>query len=148
VKVKSLSRVRLLATPWTAAYQAPPSMGFSYPWLINIVISEQTFYFRKPDFQKVSAQKKQSRSLSLHVAYWIMEYKGWKDTLKWSLLILLSYWWENGGALRNYGLLRIKGRIRDAPVLVPFPGHPGVFHVLHSWFAAHSIWGDFIKLRM
>ena len=29
VKVKSLSRVRLLATPWTAAPQAPPSMGFS-----------------------------------------------------------------------------------------------------------------------
>ena len=29
VKVKTLSRVRLLATPWTAAYQAPPSMGFS-----------------------------------------------------------------------------------------------------------------------
>ena len=29
VKVKSLSRVRLLATPWTAAYQAPPSMGYS-----------------------------------------------------------------------------------------------------------------------
>ena len=51
VKVKSLSRVRLLATPWTAAYQAPPSMGFSrqeywsglplsspkqYPWWQNI----------------------------------------------------------------------------------------------------------------
>ena len=29
VKVKSLSRVRLLGTPWTAAYQAPSSMGFS-----------------------------------------------------------------------------------------------------------------------
>ena len=29
VKVKSLSRVRLLATPRTAAHQAPPSMGFS-----------------------------------------------------------------------------------------------------------------------
>ena len=29
VEVKSLSRVWLLATPWTAAYQAPPSMGFS-----------------------------------------------------------------------------------------------------------------------
>jgi len=29
VKVKSLSHVRLLATPWTAAYQAPPSMGFA-----------------------------------------------------------------------------------------------------------------------
>ena len=29
VKVKSLSHVRLFSTPWTAAYQAPPSMGFS-----------------------------------------------------------------------------------------------------------------------
>ena len=29
VKVKSLSRVRLFTTPWSAAYQAPPSMGFS-----------------------------------------------------------------------------------------------------------------------
>ena len=29
VKVKSLSCVRPSATPWTAAFQAPPSMGFS-----------------------------------------------------------------------------------------------------------------------
>ena len=29
VKVKSLSRVQLFATPWTVAYQASPSMGFS-----------------------------------------------------------------------------------------------------------------------
>ena len=29
VKVKSLSRVRLFSIPWTAAYQTPPSMGFS-----------------------------------------------------------------------------------------------------------------------
>ena len=29
VKVKLLSRVRLFTTPWTAAYQAPLSMGFS-----------------------------------------------------------------------------------------------------------------------
>ena len=29
VKVKSLSHVQLSATPWTAAYHAPPSMGFS-----------------------------------------------------------------------------------------------------------------------
>ena len=28
-EMKSLSRVRLLVTPWTAALQAPPSMGFS-----------------------------------------------------------------------------------------------------------------------
>ena len=29
VQVKSPSRVQLFSTPWTAAYQAPPSMGFS-----------------------------------------------------------------------------------------------------------------------
>ena len=29
VKMKSLSRVRLFATPWTAAYQAPLPIGFS-----------------------------------------------------------------------------------------------------------------------
>ena len=29
VKVKSLSRVRLFGTPWTVAYEAPLSMGFS-----------------------------------------------------------------------------------------------------------------------
>ena len=29
MKVKSLSHVRLVATQWTAAHQAPPSMGFS-----------------------------------------------------------------------------------------------------------------------
>ena len=29
VKVKSLSRVRLFATPWAVVYQAPPSMGLS-----------------------------------------------------------------------------------------------------------------------
>ena len=48
VKVKSLSHVQLLATPCTAAHQAPPSMGFSRqeywsgvpllsPWNITIV---------------------------------------------------------------------------------------------------------------
>ena len=29
MKVKSLSRTQLFATPWTIAQQAPPSMGFS-----------------------------------------------------------------------------------------------------------------------
>ena len=29
MKVKLLSPVRLLATPWTAVYQAPPPMGFA-----------------------------------------------------------------------------------------------------------------------
>ena len=34
VKVKSLSHVWLFVTPWTAAYQAPPSMGFTR-WVLE-----------------------------------------------------------------------------------------------------------------
>ena len=48
VKVKSLSCVRLLGTPWTAAYQAPPSMGFSRQeyWSGGaIVFSGKVIYF-------------------------------------------------------------------------------------------------------
>ena len=54
VKVKSLSLVRLLATPWTAAYQAPPSMGFSkqeywsgvpLPSLASSILSEYLCIF-------------------------------------------------------------------------------------------------------
>ena len=38
VRVKSLSRARLLATPWTAAYQAPPSIGFSrQEYLLSLI---------------------------------------------------------------------------------------------------------------
>ena len=33
--MKSLSHVRLLGTPWTAAYQAPPPMGFSRQHLVT-----------------------------------------------------------------------------------------------------------------
>ena len=64
VKGKSLSRVQLVATPWTAAYQAPPSMGLSrqeywsgvpfqpisFPVLltnINVVNGTSTFIVRK-----------------------------------------------------------------------------------------------------
>ena len=35
VKVKSLSHVRLLVTPWTAAYQVPPSMGVGCHFLLR-----------------------------------------------------------------------------------------------------------------
>ena len=47
VKVKSLSRVRLFPTPWTAAYQAPPSMGFSRQEWGAIAFSDGVF-LRQP----------------------------------------------------------------------------------------------------
>ena len=42
MKVKSLSRVRLLATSWTATYQAPPSMGFSRQEVISTIWFQNT----------------------------------------------------------------------------------------------------------
>ena len=45
VKVKLLSRVQLCATPWTAAYQAPPSMGFSRQEYWSGVPSPSPQYF-------------------------------------------------------------------------------------------------------
>jgi len=46
VKVKSLSRVRLLSTPWTAAHQAPPSMGFSRQeyWSGSLELADANIY--------------------------------------------------------------------------------------------------------
>ena len=62
VKVKLLRHVWLLATPWTAAYQAPPSMGFSrqeywsgVPWPSPLII----------EFCLFETNSKQTRPLKL-----------------------------------------------------------------------------------
>ena len=44
VKMKLLSHVRLFTTPWAAAYQAPPSMGFSRQEYWSGVPSPSTSY--------------------------------------------------------------------------------------------------------
>ena len=47
VKWKSLSRVRLFVTPWTAAHQAPPSMGFSrQDFCFKMLHSFKAFYVK------------------------------------------------------------------------------------------------------
>ena len=61
VKVKSLSCARLLATPWTAAYQAPLSMGLSRqeywsgvplnPW---VLLKTRCFQLTKDGFRNVT----------------------------------------------------------------------------------------------
>ena len=46
--MKLLSRVRLLVTPWTAAYQAPPSMGFSRQEYWSGVPLPSPLFYLKP----------------------------------------------------------------------------------------------------
>ena len=80
VKVKLLSRIRLVATPWTAAHQAPPSMGFSrqeywsgvpLPSLTCIVLAKKfaqvfLFVFFLTGGQDVTEKPKQT--------FWPMQY--------------------------------------------------------------------------
>ena len=60
VKVKSLSSVRLFATPWTAAYQASLSMGFS----------RQEYWSGVPLPSPLVTGKRWSTFLSLVFLFW------------------------------------------------------------------------------
>ena len=75
VKVKSLSSVQLLATPWTAAHQAPPSMGFSRQedWSGVPLPSPITLYVRQQKRHRCIEQ-----SFGLCVRGW-----GWDDLGEW-----------------------------------------------------------------
>ena len=54
VKVKLLSRVRLFETPWSAAHQAPPSMGFSrQEYWSGVPLPSPAFrYYRSPNWEE------------------------------------------------------------------------------------------------
>ena len=81
VKVKLLSRVRLLATPWTVAYQAPPSMGFS----------RQEYWSGVPlPSPKVSSVEYNSYSPSLYLVSVGCDYL---YPLQWLYLISIWLWW-------------------------------------------------------
>ena len=56
VKVKSLSCVRLLATPWTAAYQTPLSMGFSRQEYWSGLPMPSPLYFTKKNLNWLLSQ--------------------------------------------------------------------------------------------
>ena len=62
--MKSLSRVRLLATPETAAYQAPPSMGFPrQEYWSGVPLPSPTRAFTSPEVLAVSMNKTITSSL-------------------------------------------------------------------------------------
>ena len=104
VKVKSLSRVQLFSTPWTAAYQAPPPMGFM---CLFMKARQRT---KKYKFLFVKRQKKQNcmfivifiRQLSKNTFIWNSEridrilkkvVPGWETSMVGrSFTTYLSYW--------------------------------------------------------
>ena len=91
VKVKSLTYVRLLATPWTAAHQAPPSMGFSrQEYWSGVPLPSLDFtltYFKSPFHQF------QSALLSI---FWISEQKDTEWLHQWSCSVVSDSLWPHG----------------------------------------------------
>ena len=70
VKVKSLRRVQLFVTPWTAAYQAPPSMGFSRQVLEWGAIAFSEWSLRASLLPIIPENYKNPAILPLRIAAW------------------------------------------------------------------------------
>ena len=64
VKVKSLSHARLLLTPWTAAYQAPLSMGIAFYklWITMLYTSKLLYITYTSILQKKNDSKDGNKS--------------------------------------------------------------------------------------
>ena len=76
--VKSLSCVRLFATPWTIAYHAPPSMGFSrqeywsglpFPSSIRVFSNESVLHIRWPKYWSFSFSINHSNVYSVLISF-------------------------------------------------------------------------------
>ena len=89
-KVKSLSCVRLFATPWTVAYRVLPSMGFSrqeywsglpFPFPGNAskvmlkILQARLQHFMNPELPDVQGGFRKGRGTRNQIAniYWIIE---------------------------------------------------------------------------
>ena len=80
VKVKSLSCVRLLATPWTAAYRAPPSMGFP----------RQEYWSGVP-LPSLSFRVRQGKKCPLSLKIYFL---GWQSECSFFSKIFFFFCWE------------------------------------------------------
>ena len=93
VKGKSLSHVRLLATPWIAAYQAPRSMGFStQEYWSGVPLPSPGLYSRLLELQLTPGRLISQNWLPF-----------WPTGRQWpSLVHSLFLWWRIGFS-REYG---------------------------------------------
>ena len=84
--MKSLSRVRLLATPWIAAYQAPPSMGFFQTRVLELgAIAVSNFNYQM-------AKKKKKKALLYLLVVSLMPYiKSFHTDFGSELLLLMLF---------------------------------------------------------
>ena len=86
--MKSLSHVRFLATPWIAAYQAPPSMGFFQTRVLELgAIAVSNF-----NYQMAKKKKKKKKALLYLLVVSLMPYlKSFHTDFGSELLLLMLF---------------------------------------------------------
>ena len=101
-QVKLLSHVQLFVTPWTAAYQAPPSMGFS----------RQEYWSGWPLPSPMSHQGS-PQIVIWRCTFWVMSWQIWKlSRLRWPYNYAYYHWnrkKKENKTLSNKTIARIFG---------------------------------------
>ena len=96
VKVKSLSHVRLLVTPWTTAYQAPLSMGFSrHEYWSGVPLPS-------PICCPIKWQKQNNICIDNHSCFKCAELKIMHKNRLEVCLHVNSWWSRNDGMMGNF----------------------------------------------
>ena len=129
------SRVRLLVTPWTEAYQAPPSMGFSRQEYWSGVPSPS------PELQPIGSQRvRQTEHLSAHACVHTHTHK-YTHIAGWTIIPTLRH-----GYLGKYQLIRGMGTMKT------MNGNQGdLYIILSPILICHGIGGEFhlvLELRL
>ena len=95
MKVKSLSRFWLLVTPWTAAYQAPPSMRFSkQEYWSGVPLPSPKYINITPSINRTKEKSHMIISVDAEVIQWkstfIRDKSCWQTKKKGNFLILIK----------------------------------------------------------
>ena len=137
VNVKSLSRVRLLATPWTAAHQAPPSMGFSrWEYWSGVPLPSPVSYYYHiyhiyTHIHDISVHIISSHSSSLFLAtpMWC-SIRGWYHVVRTSYVLFEIFYWHRVD-LQHCASFRCTAKWIIYPFFFRFFSHIDYYRVLN-----------------
>ena len=110
-KGKSLSRVRLLATPWTAVYQAPLYMGFSKQEYWSGVLLPSPWIQKDEGGRKMGALTSRIRGISYFLSLSFSEILMTEN--------IASLWGPNNKTKNTNSIITFKNRVSAYPVFVP-----------------------------
>ena len=122
LEVKSLSRAQLFATPWTIAYQAPPSMGFSrqqywsgLPFPSPGDLPDPGIEPGSPGFQADTlTSEPPGKSLNCTTHSWIvalLRWRGLSNSMSYAVQGHLSRWDMVGSSDKMWSTVKENGKL-------------------------------------